>query len=478
MSRVPDEPMSPADFESRTPAPSRRRLPRDDVVTYRVRVQLDGVEPPIWRRLDLASDIILPRLHHILQAAMGWTDSHLHEFASGDGPTDDLAEHYRDSVSIDEGLAGVDETTVRLDEVLHDPGDRLFYVYDFGDNWEHTLVLEEVLSRDPQDAAAKCLGGARSCPPEDSGGVWSYDELLAALSGPATAENEELRTWVGPKFDAERFDVGAVAAAIADADERYTFDHRVRMAVDRESPFGELLGHLDRLPAGLAHAIGVCLTPVVEPEPEVKAMMLRPYLLFLNKVGDSGVTLTQAGYLPPPLVEYVSELLALDEIWIGRSNREVNTYPVLEFRESAQRLGLIRKAHNRLTLTKVGARASTDAEAMWRHLARALPLGLPTRGPEVRASRDAGVLLLVGVAAGLSAAECDALVATSLRDLGWRPGPLTELSSSDVHQLQWPTQAVLEYIGVVPRPSYPGSAPVTAPPATAVMAFARAALGL
>jgi hypothetical protein len=210
----------------------------------------------------------------------------------------------------------------------------------------------------------------------------------------------------------------------------------------------------------------------------MKAAMLRPYLLFLDRVGDAGITLTQAGYLPPAHVEYVSELLALGDIWIGKNNREVQTYPVLEFRESAQRLGLIRKAHNRLSLTKFGARVRSDVDALWRHLAHALPLVLTTRGPESRASRDAGVLMLVGVAAGLSEAERDALITTGLRWLGWRPSPVTELTASDVYELQRPTLAVLTHIGAIQQWQFPGSTPAAEPTATAIASFARAALGL
>jgi hypothetical protein len=144
--------------------------------------------------------------------------------------------------------------------------------------------------------------------------------------------------------------------------------------------------------------------------------MLRPYLLFLDQVGDAWITLTQAGYLPPAHVEAVADMLGLDDFWIGKNNRESQTYPVLEFRESAQRLGLLRKAHNRLSVTEAAARARTEVDALWRLLASALPLGVTTRGPEVRASHDAGLLLLLGLAAflglaaGLSNAERNALV--------------------------------------------------------------------
>jgi hypothetical protein len=161
--------MSPATFQETPPVPSRRRAPRDDLVRYRIRVDLDDAQPPIWRHLEPASELTLERVLHVLQTAMGWTDSHLHDFASGDCPTDNLAEQYRPQDSIDNDLERIDETTVRLDELLVDPGDQPFDAYDFGDDWTHTLHLEAVVPREPDAPMAVCVSGARACPPEECG---------------------------------------------------------------------------------------------------------------------------------------------------------------------------------------------------------------------------------------------------------------------------------------------------------------------
>lgn len=122
------------------PPPSRLRSPRDDVVTYRLRIDLDRTKPPLWRRLEVASDLFLDELHWIIQVAFGWDNGHLHEFSSG--------------------REGIPEEEVRLDEVLVDRGDKLYYEYDFGNGWQHTIQLEALLPR--TDA-------------EDSGGVYSYE---------------------------------------------------------------------------------------------------------------------------------------------------------------------------------------------------------------------------------------------------------------------------------------------------------------
>ena len=471
-----DRLMSASPLRTTVESPSRRRTPRDAVATYRIRVDLQEAKPPIWRRLEVASDLTLDRLHIILQTAMGWTDSHLHEFVSGASATDRSAEHYRPLPSIDEGLDGIDETSVRLDELVADSGDRLFYSYDFGDDWTHTIRLEAVTPREPEQPAAVLIAGARACPPEDCGGVWGYRDLLHALSNPGP-DNEDALRWLGREFDPDRFDIAEVNAQLERVDRTGRLDKLVRSSVDPGTRLGALLARLRYLPDELATALEAALRPAVEPEVSTKATMLGPYLGLLELVGDSGVRLTAAGYLPPAMVEALSELLRLDDIWIGKNNRESLTYPVLDFRESAQRLGLLRKAANTVTVTKAGQRARADADALWRHLAGALPLSLPTRGPESRASVDAGVLLLVGVAAGLTRARRLGLVIEGLNDLGWRSAPHTPLDREDVRNLLRPTDSVLETIGAIPRPAFHDRTDDGRADAAGV-AFARCALAL
>ena len=192
---------------------------RATVVTYRVRVDLDGAKPPIWRRLDVPSDLTLDRFHRVLQAALGWWDLHLHAFRMGPGVRDYRREPF--GTAHDPAVArrgGPHEAAVRLDEVLGEPGDRLYYEYDFGDSWEHTIRLEEVLPPGP----AGCLAGRRACPPEDSGGLSTYLEMLDALGGAGTprgfggpfASLDELREWLPEGFEPGEFDRAAVDRAV------------------------------------------------------------------------------------------------------------------------------------------------------------------------------------------------------------------------------------------------------------------------
>jgi pRiA4b ORF-3-like protein len=176
-------------------------------VTYQVRVDLDGAKPLVWRRLLLSSELMLNELHLVLQQAMGWDDSHLHEFLSGKNRMDPFAVRYVMQYMLDDGAEGVLEDQVRLDELLSGPKDRLFYGYDFGDDWNHTLVVEKVLPRSGGEPPAACVGGARACPPEDCDGIWGYHELLA---GKTIFEDDEF------EFDPTHFSVEQTNAGLRD----------------------------------------------------------------------------------------------------------------------------------------------------------------------------------------------------------------------------------------------------------------------
>ena len=170
-----------------------------------LKVTLLGVHPPIWRRLLVPGDTTLAKLHLILGVAMGWEDYHLHGFRIGEqryGPAD-----YEDAIG-DE----IDESTVTVAEAF---GQRRkgTYTYDFGDSWEHEIVLEKTTSTEPQQIAL-CLAGKRACPPEDSGGTWGYANLLEALGDPEHEEHEEYLEWAGEEFDPEAFDLAAVNAKL------------------------------------------------------------------------------------------------------------------------------------------------------------------------------------------------------------------------------------------------------------------------
>jgi hypothetical protein len=183
---------------------------------YTLKVVLDGTDPPVWRRLRVPGNLSLSDLHEVIQIAMGWHDIHLHEFVL-DGV------HYAQSRgAIDPFGVTADaepEDEVLLDEVLRSQGQRLRYIYDFGDNWQHTVTVQHMLSADSGEsepvAQIVCLDGERACPPEDSGGVAGYRDLQTALEDPSHPRHDELCSWVGGHFDPNRFDKDAVNRELA-----------------------------------------------------------------------------------------------------------------------------------------------------------------------------------------------------------------------------------------------------------------------
>jgi hypothetical protein len=168
---------------------------------YQLKITLRFIRPPVWRRVQVASDITLAKLHRIIQATMGWYDCHLHQFIVGET-------YY--GVPDPDDRSVKDEKKVRLNQVLSKPGRKIVYEYDFGDGWEHAIVLEKVLSIDSKARGPLCLDGARACPPEDSGGTGGYENFLAAIRDPDHEEHEQMLEWIGGEFDPEEFHLDLV----------------------------------------------------------------------------------------------------------------------------------------------------------------------------------------------------------------------------------------------------------------------------
>lgn len=173
---------------------------------YQLKISLEGIVPQIWRRVLVPSDLPLSKLHIVIQVAMGWTNSHLHEFLVG-------RKRYSDPRfgldELDFGEPIFKEAKVKLSEVAPTPKSTLRYHYDFGDGWMHKVVIEKRLTPDPVQPAPRCIDGKRACPPEDCGGIPGYDRLLDILADPHHPEHDEMKEWLEDDFDAEAFDLGA-----------------------------------------------------------------------------------------------------------------------------------------------------------------------------------------------------------------------------------------------------------------------------
>lgn len=181
---------------------------RKSATLYQLKVTLKGLRPPIWRRLLIRSATPLNELHEILQRAMGWGNYHLHSFSIHDkeyGIPDP-----------DWGIDDIkDESRVKLSQVVPGEKFKFLYTYDFGDGWDHEILVEKVLPVDETLTYPTCIKGKRACPPEDCGGPWGYEDLIAIMADPQHPEYEERLEWLEQPLDPEYFDLNEVNEALA-----------------------------------------------------------------------------------------------------------------------------------------------------------------------------------------------------------------------------------------------------------------------
>jgi hypothetical protein len=175
---------------------------------YQFKVTLMGTKPPIWRRIQVPETYTFWDLHVAIQNAMGWTDSHLHEFEIKD-PVD--GEKIRIGIpDEDYGDEVIPDWKRNISKFFSEKNPRAYYIYDFGDSWEHLIQLEKVQIKEKNIDYPRCIDGKSACPPEDCGGVWGYEEFIKAIQDPKHKEHEEMLEWIGGKFDPEHFDVKEV----------------------------------------------------------------------------------------------------------------------------------------------------------------------------------------------------------------------------------------------------------------------------
>ena len=169
---------------------------------YQVKVTLDGIRPPIWRRILVTSDTTLGKLHSIPQVVMGWDDYHLHQFI--------INKTYYGPPDLDLMLDLKDEKKMRLEQVVLREQTKFIYEYDFGDSWYHNILIEKILPPDTKKHYPVCIKGKRACPPEDCGGESGYDYYLEAIQDTDHPEHEEMLEWRGDSFDPKAFDIDEI----------------------------------------------------------------------------------------------------------------------------------------------------------------------------------------------------------------------------------------------------------------------------
>ncbi|MDN5743797.1 MAG: plasmid pRiA4b ORF-3 family protein [Nocardioidaceae bacterium] len=393
----------------------------DQVLGLRVRLDLKGAKPPIWRRLELPGDLTLPRVHDVIQAAMGWTNSHLHRFRTA---RDHRAPYFLTQFDLEEGDEGMLEDDVRLDQLLTAKGDELFYEYDFGDGWQHVLKLEAILDEPP--ATARCVSGKLACPPEDCGGLGGYDDLATWVrSGynetqlPDVFDDaDDAREWLPLDWHPDHIDLDHVNASLAVA---------TAEPVAVKGELAELCEQLDRhgvrlLREVLGRPMSHGWTDLPDSEAE---RITHPYRVLLEAIGTA-TKLTSAGYLPPTVVEQIAVEAGIAEWWIGKANREDLTPPVAAIRDSVRALGIVYVRDGHLRASRAGIQGRRDPQKLWRHIVGRLPLG--TKDWE----RQSGWMALAVAASGTPIEQWRGEISELMLALGWRNSrDLSAMPSAD-----------------------------------------------
>jgi DNA invertase Pin-like site-specific DNA recombinase len=176
---------------------------------YQLKITLRDIRPPIWRRVQVRGDATLGHLHWVIQFAMGWTNSHLHSFSIQGVEYSMLMP----DLGLDD-LDMLDEQPVKLSKVITGEKFKFFYTYDFGDSWEHEVLVEKVLTAKADTDYPTCLKAKRTCPPEDCGGSWGYQEFLEAIKDTDHPEHESMLEWVGGSFDPETAELDTINALL------------------------------------------------------------------------------------------------------------------------------------------------------------------------------------------------------------------------------------------------------------------------
>ncbi|WP_168197096.1 plasmid pRiA4b ORF-3 family protein [Agromyces laixinhei] len=498
---------------------------------FRLRISLLRSSPEIWRTIDVDGALRLDELHDAIQIAMGWRDSHLHEFTETDPhpqarglpqigrpvrrwmPDDQLAEEQHDAEftarfggPLDAlGRTGpaeqlIDEHEADVASVFDQSGGPIYYWYDFGDDWWHLIELIEREGVDAPGASqpkwerrVELVSGDRRGPFEDSGGVHGYDQLVERLADDRAPEHAEAAGWVAfttwpdalpQPFDPEAFDRDGV-----DDELRLRFELGSDMSglvlgrdddpVDETAPLVELLTALaPPLRSVLRRRLRAAgaLDPVVI-DIDTAERMVRPFTWLLRRVGADGLTLTKAGWMPPATVREGMTALGWIDEWFGTANREDNTSPIRELRAAARTFGLVRVAKGRLLRTANGTKLADDPIALWRFIATAL---VERRRGE--ADRLAAMLVAVEVACGGDGElqPLSSAVARGLDALGWRRPDNWPLAADDARYLVrpiWYTLGQLAVFGPDHDRVFAWPLPPR-PPVAEGRAFARAMLGI
>jgi hypothetical protein len=311
------------------------------------RVDLDFIKPPIWRRILVQDKMTLLELHDVIQDVFDWTNSHLHEFTFNDARYSDPANDTYGEFDL------LDEAKFKLRDLNLTEGARIVYLYDFGDSWRHSLVVEKILPFEKGMQLPQCTAGKRSCPPEDVGGPGGYQFFLKAIRDPQHKEHDQYLEWIGGDFDPEEFDLQAANRRL-----RERADQKLGWGGPLSSPETEA-AQIKRMDAANWQAL-----QTHDHEETAKALALRlDVVTFLEYIQENKVTGTQStGNLPRKAIDAIAPRFvhppALESRFgdvVFRYQTEVEVWPLFFIHALARGAELIRGGPGRRwTLTSAG----------------------------------------------------------------------------------------------------------------------------
>lgn len=178
-----------------------------------LKITLQDSKPPIWRRLLVDKSITFKELHYIIQISMGWENSHLYQFETNEYIITTIDEYIDEDDYFDKKL--VDASSITLNSIITNVKMKFTYTYDFGDDWQHQILVEKFLDYDEKIKYPTCIKGKLNCPPEDSGGIYGFYELLEIIADIKHKERKEVLRWIGKNYDPEHFDKDEINTKLA-----------------------------------------------------------------------------------------------------------------------------------------------------------------------------------------------------------------------------------------------------------------------
>jgi hypothetical protein len=168
-------------------------------MTFQFKIQLNNIsKPPVWRRILVPAQFSFVKYHLVIQSAFGWENYHMFQFSpNGFGSHPVIRAPFDDGEDDD----FIDAAKIKVEKIFKEEGQKFTYIYDFGDGWEHKIILEKILADKTMNA--NCIVGKGACPPEDCGGPWGYSNMLEVLKDPTNPEYEEMKEWLGLDDDEE-----------------------------------------------------------------------------------------------------------------------------------------------------------------------------------------------------------------------------------------------------------------------------------